>query len=255
MRPLICANWKMHTDLAGALELCGGVAKRLGPTLQADVVLFPPMVFLTPITAALDNSAVETGAQAIFGQAEQGAFTGAVSASMVASAGARWLLVGHSERRQLFGDDGPATAAQLQAGLRAGLRVILCVGESLAQREAGETMNVIGAQLGAALANLPPSAPDQLHIAYEPIWAIGTGRTATCEQATAVHTAIRGQLPTYLRPQVEASARILYGGSVKPTNAAELMAAPGIDGALVGGASLQVDSFVAIVEAAGNGSN
>jgi len=247
-RPLIAANWKMHKTIAEAEAF----ARELLPLVagaSAEVAVAPSFVALAALGRALAGSAVALTAQNV-NPNEQGAFTGEISAAMLADAGCRYGIVGHSERRALYGETSAFVAAKVAALLARGIRPIVCVGESLAEREAGRTLAVVGDQLLESVASVPPGRAAEIVVAYEPVWAIGTGRTATPEMAQQVHAAIRAELA---RPFGAAGdeIRIQYGGSVKPENTAELMAQPDIDGALVGGASLDPKSFAAIVRAAG----
>ncbi len=245
---LVCGNWKMHTDRAGARALAQAVRDALArPALAGaagyEAVVFPPFPFLADVVEVLGEGEIGCGAQCCH-WAERGAYTGAVSAPMVASTGCGWVLVGHSERRRLFGERDEEVGKQLRAALAAGLRPILCVGETLEEREAGRTHEVVATQLRFGLEGVSAQQTGAVVIAYEPVWAIGTGRSATVAQAKAVHDAIRALLPG----EAAAGMRVLYGGSVKPDNAYELLACPGIDGVLVGGASLDADAFAAIAE-------
>lgn len=243
--PYIAANWKMHKTVAEAIELMDALLPRLEGA-AADVVVCPPFTALREV-AARARGAVRVAAQNMHEEAS-GAFTGEVSAPMLVEAGAEAVVLGHSERRRHFGEADAALARKVPAALAAGLEPILCVGETEEARDAGQTDAVLAAQLRAGLAELEPGPLSGVVVAYEPIWAIGTGRTATPEQAQEAIAFGRDVLRE-LGAAAE-RARILYGGSVKPDNAAELMAQPDIDGALVGGASLDPDDFAAIVEAA-----
>ncbi len=242
--PLIAANWKMNTDAGSARDLAASVLEGLASTpVERDVLFFPPSLFLEAVVNAVSSSSatrVGVGAQDLHHEA-RGAFTGAISAPQIASTGAGWALVGHSERRHVFGDGDETVGLKLQAALRAGLTPVLCVGETLEQREAGQSSAVVAAQLRAALAGV--AAGTELVVAYEPVWAIGTGKTASPALAQEMHAALRAELP-------DPGWRVLYGGSVKPANAAELLAQDDIDGVLVGGASLEADSFLSIIRAA-----
>jgi triosephosphate isomerase len=247
-RPLIAANWKMHKTIAEAEAF----ARELLPLVAgagAEVAVAPSFVALAALGRALAGSAVALAAQNV-NPSEQGAFTGEVSPGMLADAGCRYAIVGHSERRALYGETSAFVAAKAAALLARDIRPIVCVGESLAEREAGQTLNVVGGQLRDSLASVPASRAAELVVAYEPVWAIGTGRTATPETAQQVHGALRAELVARFG-EAGRAIRIQYGGSVKPENTAELMAQPDIDGALVGGASLEAKSFAAIVRAAG----
>lgn len=216
---------------------------------KVDVVVAPPFTALAAVAsicADIPGNRVEVAGQTLH-PADSGAFTGEISASMLIESGCKWVIIGHSERRQLFGETDETVSEKLQAALNAGLRPIVCVGETLEERDTGETMAVVGRQVGAVVAQLGAS-PGFGAIAYEPVWAIGTGRVASDEQAQEVHQGIRKQLAAQ-SGELAAATRILYGGSVKPGNAAGLLACQDIDGALVGGASLDAASFLAIVRA------
>ena len=230
---LIAANWKMHKGPAETPWFCGALRERLADLEGVDVAVCPPFPSLAGAVQSLAGTDIAVAAQNVHWE-EEGAFTGEVSAAMLQELGVYGAIVGHSERRQLFGETDEGVARRTSAALEAGLWVIACVGETDAERESGETENVLRRQLSVL------EAHDQLVIAYEPVWAIGTGKTASAEQAQEAHAFIRGLI----------DVPVLYGGSVKPENAAELLAQPDVDGALVGGASLDVDSFVAICRAA-----
>jgi triosephosphate isomerase len=247
-RPLIAANWKMHKTIAEAEAFARELLPRVAGA-SAEVAVAPSFVALAALGRALAGSPVALAAQNV-NPNEQGAFTGEVSPGMLAEAGCRYAIVGHSERRALYGETSELVAAKAAALLAREIRPIVCVGESLAEREAGQTLAVVGGQLRESLARVPASRAAQLVVAYEPVWAIGTGRTATPETAQQVHAALRAELVARFGDDGHA-IRIQYGGSVKPENTAELMAQPDIDGALVGGASLDAKSFAAIVRAAG----
>lgn len=247
VRKLIAGNWKMHTTLAEARELARGIVQGLGADPAADVTVAPPYTALAAVAEVLGGTPVRLAAQDVFWE-EKGAFTGAISPLMLVDVGCSQVIIGHSERRQYFGETDATVNRKVKAALKAGLGPIVCVGETLAEREAGLTLQVVERQVKEGLAGLPADAAGRLVIAYEPVWAIGTGRTATPAQAQEVHAFIRTRLPELLgTPQV----RILYGGSVTPDNAASLLAEPDIDGALVGGASLMAATFLAIINAAG----
>jgi triosephosphate isomerase len=245
--PCIAANWKMHKTIAEAAAFVDALLPRIAATRQ-DVVICPPFLALAEVLERSRGSAVRVAAQNMH-EDESGAFTGEVSAPMLAEVGVDAVLLGHSERRQFFGETDEALARKVPAAIAAGLEPVLCVGESEDAHDAGETEVVLERQLRADLAAVDPAALGGLVIAYEPIWAIGTGRTATPEQAEEAIAFIRDELRRMGDGAEE--ARILYGGSVKPSNAAELLGRPEIDGALVGGASLDPEEFAAIVEAAG----
>lgn len=244
----IGGNWKMNLDLAGALKLASELRNRLGSHRGAEVLVFPPYPFLHPVVERLRNSAIAVGGQDLSTEAS-GAFTGAVSTSMLRSVGCTHVLVGHSERRAVFGDDNATVARKLRVALDGGLIPVLCIGETFDQRQAGETFEILGAQLDTALDGLDADTLSDMIIAYEPVWAIGTGKVASPEQAEEVHADLRKQLTERYNSEIANSVRILYGGSVKPDNAAELLRQANIDGALIGGASLQADDFLAIATA------
>ena len=240
-RPLVAANWKMHGSTASATAFLETLVGRVQPG-GPEVVFCPPYTLLPSAALVASGSEVAVGAQNCHWEAK-GAFTGEVAPPMLAELGVRWVIVGHSERRQYFGESDQTAAARAQAAQRAGLDVIFCLGETLEQREAGETLAVLERQ-SAVLAGLDPA---HLAVAYEPVWAIGTGRTATAAQAQEAHAALRRRLAGLLGAPAADALRILYGGSVKPDNAAALLALSDVDGALVGGASLDVEGFCAII--------
>ncbi len=248
-RPLIAGNWKMNAGGTDGCELAVAIAAASAKLAEVDVVVGPPATALAAVAHQLSEAKSEVGLAAQNMHWEKsGAFTGEISANMLMDTGTSWIIIGHSERRQLFGETDESVAKKVAAANAAGLKPIVCVGETLDQREAGQTLEVVARQIAAFIDELGRS--DGLGvIAYEPIWAIGTGKVASPEDAQQVHAAIRAQL-------VEASAelakvtRILYGGSVKPNNAEGLLAQPDLDGALVGGASLKADSFSKIIEVA-----
>jgi triosephosphate isomerase len=244
--PYIAANWKMHKTVAEAAQFVDALLPRIAAT-QHDVVICPPFTALTTVVERRYGTAVKVAAQNMH-EAESGAFTGEVSAPMLVELDVEAVVLGHSERRQHFNETDEALARKVPAALVAGLEPILCVGESEEARDDGQTEAVLERQLQADLAAVDSAALAAIVVAYEPIWAIGTGRTATPQQAQEACAFIRDVLRERGAPAD--SVRILYGGSVKPDNAAELMAQPDIDGALVGGASLDPGEFAAIVEAA-----
>ena len=245
----VCGNWKMHKTVAESVALVKELAAGLGDAAgKVQVAVAPPFTALQAVAQALRGTAVEVSGQDVFWEV-QGAFTGEVSAPMLAEAGCRHGIVGHSERRQLFGETDETVRKKTAALLQAGLTPIVCVGESLAEREAGRTLAVVDRQVRQGLAGLDARQLARITLAYEPVWAIGTGKTATTAQAQEVHAAIR-KILRELGGAVADEMRIQYGGSVKPDNARELMSQPDVDGALVGGASLKAPDFLAIVKGA-----
>lgn len=249
-RIVIAGNWKMHKTLVEARELMtalkAGIEALGAGVANIDIVVFPPATLLFPMAKAIAGTPIRMGAQNAHFE-PQGAFTGEISARHVADTGCTHLLVGHSERRHVFGETGDMLARKVRAGLDAGLTVVYCVGETLTERQAGKTQAVVEGHLEEALT--PDLDWGRMVIAYEPVWAIGTGQTATPQQAQEVHALIRRWLAVRISPTVSAETRILYGGSVKPDNAAGLLAQPDIDGALVGGACLAAKDFSAIIAA------
>lgn len=238
----------MNTRAAAAAELAKGVSDAVGENPSVEVAVCPPSVYLAAIGETLAGSAVGLGAQNLYA-AGDGAYTGEVNASMLCDVGCHYVILGHSERRTILGETDEQVSEKLAAALADNLIPIVCVGETLEQREAGETEAVVGSQLRGSLKGLDEARAPGVVIAYEPVWAIGTGKTATPDQAEDVHAFIRGLLGELFTPEIADQVRIQYGGSVKPGNAKELLSQPNIDGALVGGASLKVDDFVAIIEA------
>ncbi|SEM02076.1 triose-phosphate isomerase [Halomonas daqiaonensis] len=246
--PLIAGNWKMNGSLA-LVEEFGRRFADVSLPVNVEVALMVPFPFLEAAGRAFGETSVMVGAQTLSDR-PSGALTGEVSAAMLRECGARLVLVGHSERRTLFGEDDAAVLARVKAALDEELTPLLCVGETLEEREAERTEAVVLGQVEAVFDALDEAERNRLVIAYEPVWAIGTGRTASPEQAQAVHAAIRGCLARY-DDALAGGMRLLYGGSMKADNAAELLAQPDIDGGLVGGASLKVDDFLAICQSAG----
>jgi triosephosphate isomerase len=253
-RVLIAGNWKMNLDLREARALVAGIVDGLGEMGDAaaalDVAVCPPFPYLFPIAKAVAGTQVLFGAQNVYPE-PSGAFTGEVSGGMIAESGARFVIVGHSERRHTIGrgEDDWLINRKLLAARGAGLTPILCVGETLAQRTAGQTLDVLTFQIAAGLAGFPLASAEDLVIAYEPVWAIGTGHNATPEQAEEAHAHIRARLRAAFGAVADA-VRLLYGGSMKPDNAEALLRQPNVDGGLVGGASLKPDSFVGIIRGA-----
>jgi len=247
-QPLVAGNWKMHGSRVENAALVRSLLDQLQPGTGTEVLLCPPFVYLSDVARLLTDSEVALGGQSVCDE-PQGAFTGEVSAAMLKDVGCRYVLVGHSERRQLFGEDDALVARKFVAAQSQGLVPVLCVGETLEEREGGQTTEVVARQLDAVLSVSGAAALANAVIAYEPVWAIGTGRTASPEQAQDVHAMIRGRVAAR-DATIGGSVRILYGGSVKASNARELFAMPDIDGGLVGGASLKADEFAQICAAA-----
>lgn len=248
-KPIMAGNWKMHKTIPEAARLVAELKPLVAPGGLAEVVLCPPFTALAAVAAALGGTGWGLGAQDVFWE-EKGAFTGEVSPGMLKDAGCTHVIIGHSERRQYFGETDATVRQKVKAALAAGLVPIVCVGESLAQREAGETEAFVAGQVRGGLAGFSAAELAPVVIAYEPIWAIGTGRNATGSDANAVCAVIRRTASDLAGAQTAAALRIQYGGSVKPENIAEFMGQPEIDGALVGGASLEAASFARIVAGA-----
>ena len=248
-KPIIAGNWKMHTTLAEASILVEGLKKALAATTtNRQVVVCPPFTGLSTVTDLVADTDIAVGAQNMYFE-EKGAFTGEVSPVMLSDIGCEYVILGHSERRQYFGETDETVNKKIKTALRFAMTPIVCVGESLEQREADETEAFITTQIDAGLAGLTADEVKTIVIAYEPIWAIGTGRTATSAQAEEVCAFIRKRIATLFGADAADCVRVLYGGSVKGSNAAELLAEADIDGALVGGASLKADDFMAIITA------
>jgi triosephosphate isomerase len=244
-RPILAANWKMHKNIGEALAFVDAFVSRVGDLSGVDAVIAPPYTALEALCKALAGTGVQLAAQNVHPE-EKGAFTGEVAPGMLADIGCAYAIVGHSERRAIFGEDDAFVARKAEALLRHGVRPIVCVGETLDAREAGRTFEVIESQLAGSLARVSNGDAERVVIAYEPVWAIGTGKTATPESAQEVHAFIREHLAKRFG-EAASQIRIQYGGSVKPDNIYDLMAQPEIDGALVGGASLEPESFARIV--------
>jgi triosephosphate isomerase (TIM) len=245
----IAGNWKMNLLRDSSVALTHQLMDHMHGMSHVDVAVCPPSVYLHDVGAALRGSHLHLGAQNVYHAAE-GAFTGEVSCGMLSDLGCRYVILGHSERRAIFGESDKDVNTKLLAVLKAGLTPIVCIGETLDQREAGQTQQVVRGQCTHSLAGLTPDQMSKTVLAYEPVWAIGTGKTATPAQAEEVHADIRALLSTMFSAAVAGSVVIQYGGSVKADNAMDLLGQPNIDGALVGGASLKADSFLAIVQAA-----
>jgi len=247
-RPMVAGNWKMHGSRAANQVLLEELQSRVSEALPIDVAVCPPFVYLTEVLRQLEGDLIAVGAQNVSAEAP-GAFTGEVAAAMLADVGCTLVIVGHSERRRLYGEDDTLVARKFVAAQTAGLTPILCVGETLEERDAGQTEAVVARQLDAVLRTSGVKALGKAILAYEPVWAIGTGRNATPAQAQAVHQFLRGRIAAQ-DAKIAAQLRILYGGSVKAANAAELFANPDVDGGLIGGASLNADEFQRICAAA-----
>ena len=245
-KPFIAGNWKMNLDSSAAAELAGRILEAAGALDSVDVAVAPVTTSLPAVLEVLAGSRIGVAAQNCHWE-QSGAFNGEVSAEMVAEIGCSHVIIGHSERRQFFGETDETVNKKLKAAYRAHLSPIVCMGETLEQREAGATMQVVSGQLEGALCDITPEQARGLTLAYEPIWAIGTGRTATPDQAQEVHAFLRGRLAKIYSEELAWAMRIQYGGSVKPSNVRELMSRPDIDGALVGGASLKAESFAGIL--------
>jgi triosephosphate isomerase (TIM) len=248
-RPFIAGNWKMNLDRAGAVALAKGLLEGAAGAPDVEIAVCPPSVYLEAVAGVVGGSDVGLGAQNMWHE-PNGAFTGELSAAMLLDVGCQYVILGHSERRQFLSETDELINKKLHSALAAGLTPILCVGELLSEREAGQTAAVIRKQIEGSLAEISADQIAKVVIAYEPVWAIGTGKVATPEQAQEVHSDLRKLLAQRYNDQLAGQLRIQYGGSVKPSNAAELLAQPDIDGALVGGASLKAEDFLGIVAGA-----
>jgi len=245
-KTIIAGNWKMYKTLKDGQELAVALRRDLYNVDNVDIVICPPYTLLVTLADALETSNVAVGAQDIYWQ-EEGAFTGEVSPVMLKDAGCQYVIIGHSERRQFFGETNETVNKKIKAALKHALTPIVCVGENLKERESNNTFKVIEDHIRGAFIDISEEDLLKTVIAYEPVWAIGTGKTATGEQAQEIHKFIRDLLKKMYNEDTANQIRIQYGGSVKPENIAELMAKPDVDGALVGGASLKAESFSAIV--------
>ena len=245
-KKLIAGNWKMYKTVTEALTLVEGLKKEVNHVDDVEIVVAPPFTSLTTVFKALQASNIFLASQNLFYEKE-GAYTGEVSGAMLKDVGCQYVIIGHSERREYFSETDEMVNKKIHAALSVGLSAMVCVGESLEQREKGKTFDIIGNQVKSSLEGCREKEMESIVIAYEPIWAIGTGKTATPDQANEVHSFIRQTLSETISPGVAEATRILYGGSVKPSNAKELMSQSDIDGALVGGASLTADSFSEII--------
>jgi triosephosphate isomerase (TIM) len=248
-KKLIAGNWKMNKTFAEAAELAREIVLAVANRPDVDVVICPPFTALESVAKVVEGSAIKLGAQNMHHEAN-GAFTGEISAPMLRAFFATHVILGHSERRTLFGETDAFISKKVLTALKNQLRPILCVGETLAEREAGSTLKVVQTQVEACLEGVGKEVATNVIIAYEPVWAIGTGKNATADQAQEVHAFIRGLLTKIFGAQPAGRIRILYGGSMKPANAPELLAQKDIDGGLIGGASLEVRSFLELINAA-----
>ena len=245
-KPLIAGNWKMNLDGREAAQLATAVARQTVEYTQIDIALCPPSIYLTTVADKLENSAVALGGQDMYFE-KAGAFTGEISGPMLKDVGCRYVILGHSERRHILGETDELINRKVHAALAVDLIPILCVGELLEQREAGETNAIVRGQLTGSLDGISAQQMASTVIAYEPVWAIGTGKVATPEQAQDVHADLRRMVQDCYNAETAAAIRIQYGGSVKPSNAADLLSQPDVDGALVGGASLKAEDFLGIL--------
>ena len=245
--PLIAGNWKMYKTNTEAVETAGRLVQLVADTSDVDIMIAPVFTALDPVAKVIRDSRVGLGAQNLYWEKE-GAYTGEISADMIVSAGCRYVIIGHSERRQYFGETDETVNKRIKAAIAADLIPVFCIGETESERESGKTFSVLDKQVKDGLKERVVDELGTLVIAYEPVWAIGTGKTATSDQAQEAHKYIRSLVNDVFGAALADSVRILYGGSVKPANVAELMAMPDIDGALVGGASLDAESFSQIVK-------
>jgi triosephosphate isomerase len=250
-RPIIAGNWKLNNTSKQAIELVTLLKRELSQVQDVDIVVCPVFTVLTEVYDVIMDTNIGLGAQDLYWE-DSGAFTGEISAPMIKDTGAQYVIIGHSERRQFFGETNENIHKKIKAALKAGLTPIVCVGEVLAEREAGKTKSIITSQFEGCFTGLSVDDMKRLVIAYEPVWAIGTGKTATPVQAQEVHHDIRQLLKSAFGAEVAETVRIQYGGSVKPDNIADLIAQEDIDGALVGGASLKAESFIDIVKGSCN---
>lgn len=244
---IIAGNWKMNKTVAEGLDLVNGLKRELAPVKELDIVVCPPFTALSEISHAILDSNIRLGAQNM-SENSYGAYTGEVAAGMLKEFSVRYVILGHSERRQYQKESDELIAKKAATAHAASIKPIVCIGETLQEREAGQTQTVVGRQLKGSLAGLSPEQMEETILAYEPVWAIGTGRTATPEQAQEVHAFIRAELVKLYGKKIAAGVRIQYGGSVKASNARELMGQADVDGALVGGASLEIRSFSDIIK-------
>lgn len=247
---IVAGNWKMNETLneglALAKEVCASLQKK--KKVNCDVIIFPPFILLASIANEIDKNVLKLGAQNC-AEKESGAYTGEVSADMILSTGASHVIIGHSERRQYYGETNEVVKNKVDMALAKGLQIIVCFGEHLEQREAGKHLDIVKSQISESLFHLSAADFSKLVLAYEPVWAIGTGKTATADQAEEIHAFVRKLIAEKYDAKFADEMTILYGGSCKPSNAKELFAEPDVDGGLIGGAALKADSFMGIVEA------
>ncbi|MBD3378299.1 triose-phosphate isomerase [candidate division KSB1 bacterium] len=245
---IIAGNWKMNKTLDEAIDLARAIKDKAADVQNVDMILCPPFTNLSSVVDVVKGTSIGVGAQNLHWEAK-GAFTGEISADMLRSVGCQYVIIGHSERRQYFGETDETVNKRIKAALAAGLVPIVCVGETLEEREADKTQEVVETQITGAYRDISSNDAENMVVAYEPVWAIGTGKVATPQQAQEVHAYIRSLLKTVYSEKVAETVRIQYGGSMKPGNAAELLANPDVDGGLIGGASLDADSFLGIINA------
>ncbi len=249
-KKIIAGNWKMNKNLSESISLISGIKNGIPQNVGAEVIVCPPFTSLETVHSLIEDAPISLGAQNMYFE-NNGAFTGEISADMLKSVGCKFVILGHSERRHIFGETDEIVNKKIKQAVNNGLNPIFCVGETLEERESGKEFEIIEKQITSGLSGISAEDFNKIVIAYEPVWAIGTGKTASPEQAQEIHKFIR-ELISKLYSQLHAeNVRILYGGSVKPNNAADLLSQSDIDGALVGGACLQAESFLQIIEAAG----
>lgn len=246
-RPIIAGNWKMYKTKAEALDLVNGLSRELSDVTNVEIVVCPPFIVLSEVKKVLNGSNIELGAQNVYFE-NKGAYTGEISPLMLVDLGCKYVIIGHSERRIYFKETDDDINKKIKLCIGEGLFSIFCVGETLNEREENKTEKIIEKQVVLGLNNINDSEIEKVVIAYEPVWAIGTGKNATPEQASEVHNFIRNIIKEKYKEKIAEKIRIIYGGSVKPDNISNLMSCENIDGALVGGASLEIDSFVRIVK-------
>ncbi len=245
-KPFLAGNWKMNTSGAGSLDLASGIVKTLNDITTVDIAVCPPFVYLQSVAKALSSSNISLGAQDVYFEGN-GAFTGETSCRMLKDICCTYVIIGHSERRHVMGETDELINKKINAAISGGLLPIFCVGELLEQREAGRTREVVSGQIKKGLSGISAEKIEAVTIAYEPVWAIGTGKTASAKQAQEVHEMIRGLIGQMYDETIAGNLRIQYGGSAKPANTAELMRCPDVDGLLIGGASLKANDFAAMV--------